>query len=429
MALLLAIGVYYLPPVHSRLAWRMDELRTRIKYALNPPEEVVFVPTQHIESTGTPSPPPSQKPTSPGPTPTLAPTSSPTVTPTPLPASVILKDITYIDEHGRWNYCGPANLAMALTYWGWKGTRDDIATVIKPGENNPDLDFITRGKTDKNVMPYELTGFVEDHTDYHVVLRYGGEMALLQRLIAAGFPVIVEKGYYTKDYTGKLGWLGHYVFVTGYDDGQAAFIVQDAWLQPGKNLSSPYDVFYTGWRSFDYLLMVVYPPERETEVFSLLGSWADTSWADQHALDIANFETQTLDSVDGFFAWFNKGTSHVRLQQYMDAAMAFDQAFAIYAQLGSDDRQRPYRMMWYQTGPYWAYFYTGRYQDVIGLAEQTLNDTVDKPTIEESLYWRAMAEYAIGEYDAAFSDMRSAVYYNKNMQAAIVKLQEWRLSP
>jgi hypothetical protein len=22
---------------------------------------------------------------------------------------------------GRYNYCGPANLTMALEYWGWKG--------------------------------------------------------------------------------------------------------------------------------------------------------------------------------------------------------------------------------------------------------------------------------------------------------------------
>jgi hypothetical protein len=428
-ALLLAVGVYYLPPVHSRLAWRIEELRTRLKYAFNPPEEAVFVPTQRSAATATPSPIPSLTPTRPGPTQTPAPTSPPTVTSTPLPAAVILQNITYIDEHGRWNYCGPANLAMALTFWGWKGTRDDIGAIVKPGENNPDLDFITRGKTDKNVMPYELTGYVQEHTDLNVVLRHGGEMDLLKRMIAAGFPVIVEKGYYTKDYTGKMGWLGHYVFVTGYDEARGGFIVQDAWLEPGKNLLSPYDVFEEGWRSFDFLFMVVYPPGREAEVFSQLGPWADNGWANQHALDIANTETQTLAGIDGFFAWFNAGTSRVRLQQYADAATAYDQAFALYAQLGNDNKQRPYRMMWYQTGPYWAYFYTGRYQDVIGLADQTLNETVDKPTLEESLYWRALAEYALGQTDAAFADLRQAVYLNKNFQAGLEKLQEWGISP
>jgi len=175
--------------------------------------------------------------------------------------------------------------------------------------------------------------------------------------------------------------------------------------------------------------MVIYPAEREQEVFDLLGRWTDNVWANQYALDIANTETQTLTGVDGFFAWFNKGTSHVRLQQYVDAAMAYDQAFALYAQLGNDDKQRPYRMMWYQTGPYWAYFYTGRYPDVIGLADQTLNETVDKPTLEESLYWRALAEYALGQYDAAYADLRQSVYLNKNFQAGIERMAEWGISP
>ena len=86
-------------------------------------------------------------------------------------------------------------------------------------------------------------------------------------------------------------------------------------------------------------------------------------------------------------------------------------------------------MMWYQTGPYWAYFYTGRYPDVIGLADQTLNETVDKPTLEESLYWRALAEYALGQYDAAYADLRQSVYLNKNFQAGIERMAEWGISP
>ena len=54
--------------------------------------------------------------------------------------------IIYVDQHNRWNYCGPANLAMALKFWGWKGSRDDIAKVIKPGINDPKLSLIERGR-------------------------------------------------------------------------------------------------------------------------------------------------------------------------------------------------------------------------------------------------------------------------------------------
>jgi hypothetical protein len=65
-------------------------------------------------------------------------------------------------------------------------------------------------------------------------------------------------------------------------------------------------------------------------------------------------------------------------------------------------------MLWYQTGPYKAYYYTGRYQDVINLANVTL-DTVSDKSLEESIYWRGMAEQALGDTAAAIADFRMTV--------------------
>ncbi len=44
--LLLAALVYNVPFVHSRMAWRIENLRIRIQYAINPPEKVVFQPQE-----------------------------------------------------------------------------------------------------------------------------------------------------------------------------------------------------------------------------------------------------------------------------------------------------------------------------------------------------------------------------------------------
>jgi tetratricopeptide (TPR) repeat protein len=408
LCLLMAI-VYNLPPVHDRLAWRVDELRTRIKYALNPPEEAVFIPQEPVPQTqlATPvvriiTPTPSLTPTVPGPTatPTLSPT--PTITPTPLPESVVLSGVKYEDQHQRWNYCGPANLSMALTFWGWDGNRDVVGEYVKPEDK------------DKNVLPYELQDFVETQTEgLGALIRYGGDIEVIKSLIAAGFPVLAEKGYYERDYTGKLGWLGHYQFINGYDDARQAFTVQDTYIQGGKDHRLPYDEFIQGWRSFNYLFMVVYPEERGEEVLRLLGPWADPAWANSHALEKARAESESLTGIDQFFAWFNRGTSHANLQQYPDAATAFDQAFAVYNTL-ADDFQRPYRIMWYQTWPYWAYFYSGRYQDVINLANTTLNDTISEPVLEESFYWRALAREALGDVTGAIDDLRESVRLNPN---------------
>jgi tetratricopeptide (TPR) repeat protein len=337
--------------------------------------------------------------------------------------------VIYVDQHERWNYCGPANLTMALNFWGWKGNRDDVARVVKPGDGNPREGFIEQGKADKNVMPYELVDFVNENTDYRALMRIGGDENLVKRLLAAGFPIIAEKGYYERDANGKISWLGHYLFTTGYDDSRGGFIVQDAYLKPGKDLLSSYEDYLDGWRSFDYLFMVVYPADREDEVLNLLGPWKDEKWAAQHALDLAESDIKTLVGNNLFFAWFNKGTSLVALQNYADASTAYDQAFATYAKWDVEKGDRPYRILWYQTGPYFAYYYSARYQDVISLADTTLNDTISEPTLEESLLWRGRAYYMSGNPQAAVNDYRAALKVHVNWMPAVQALQDLGLQP
>jgi len=49
ISLLILIGLYYIPPIHSRLAWRLESLRTQIRYMVKPPEEAVFQPTEQAQ--------------------------------------------------------------------------------------------------------------------------------------------------------------------------------------------------------------------------------------------------------------------------------------------------------------------------------------------------------------------------------------------
>ena len=427
LLVILLISAYWLPPVHSRLSWRIDDLVSRIKFSLNPPDKVLFLPTPGQSTitltpnsgsqTGFPTPLPAEP----------SATTTPTQGTTPIPSSLSLPGVIYVDQFHRWNYCGPANLAMALKFWGWTGSRDDIAAVVKPGIQDPALDFIAQGKSDKNVMPYELTDYVQNNTAYNVVLRYGGNVDLVKRLIAAGFPVVAEKGYYEADYTGKVGWMGHYQFITGYDDASQTLIVQDTY-NDGPNFHIPYDKFANGWRSFDYIFFIIYPPERESEVFSVLGPWLDPQWSYQYALDVNEQDIPSLNGIDLYFAWFSKGTSLVKLGRYVEAAQAYDMAFNLYSSLGTDNQQRPFRMMWYQTGPFMAYYNSGRYGDVINLADVTL-DTVSPPTLEESFYWKGMAEYALGQTAAAIDDFKEAVKLNKNFSAGLQILAKLGVTP
>jgi hypothetical protein len=128
--IVIALALSFVPKIHAAIAWRVEDLQTQIYYIFNPPGQVVFVPTQQSQVTITP------RPTSTAiPTPVMTIQFTPTITSTPVPQTVILNNITFVDQMHRWNYCGPANLTMALKYVGWTGTRDEVGAAIKPGSD------------------------------------------------------------------------------------------------------------------------------------------------------------------------------------------------------------------------------------------------------------------------------------------------------
>src|SRR5512138_984805 len=101
VALFALVLLYYVPPIHSRLAWRLDSLKAQIKYMINPPEQAVFKPgeqtqiniavtrmIQTLQATLTPVADSAALGTS---TPQSGPTLQPTIATTPLPATVMLQ--------------------------------------------------------------------------------------------------------------------------------------------------------------------------------------------------------------------------------------------------------------------------------------------------------------------------------------------------
>jgi tetratricopeptide (TPR) repeat protein len=413
VAFLIGIPVIYnLPSVQERLGWRFAELRARIKYAISPPEQIVFVPeeqeiwaTPRVSTqafTPVPSVTSTQSPSA------KQPVSSPTTTATlkPIPKSIQLAGFRH--EYQTWNNCGPATLAMALSYWDWEGDQRPIAAFTKPNSR------------DKNVMPYELMAYVEEETEFEVISRVGGDIDLLKRFIASGIPVIIEKGFELP----KEGWMGHYVLVTGYDDSKERFTLQDSYYGPDQVMT--YDDLESYWRAFNFTYLVVYPSERNQEIEAFLGLNMDEEYSYRSAAQTASNEIYALTRRDQFFAWFNRGTSLMELQDYNGAAEAYDKAFLLYPTI--PEKERPWRMMWYQTGPYWAYYYTGRYQDVSNLATKTL-EAMSEPVLEESFYWRALAGEALGDNKGAIKDLRSSLENHPGFEPALTQLEQLTATP
>jgi tetratricopeptide (TPR) repeat protein len=403
---LLAAVAYNLPPIHDRLAWRVENMRVAIKRYINPPEEVVFVPQERVDAIV------SATLTAQAPTPTLLPsyteTPLPSATPSPIPTaipeSVSLTGIRH--EYQKFNNCAPASLSMVLSYWAWQGDQFATRDYLRPSH---EID-------DKNVNAFEIVDYVEKNTQFDAVWRVGGDLELLKRLVAAGFPVLIEKGLDPHD----DAWLGHYQIISGYDNANNRFLVYDSYEGPAEAWGVPYDVIGQFWRHFNFIYVVVFPPERTAEVQSILGPNIDPVQNFQHAAQLALNETTTLAEREQFFAWFNLGTNLLHLQDYAGSAQAYDNAFALYAALPQEER--PWRLLWYQDGPYAAYYHTGRYQDVINLAHSTLIN-VDKPVLEETYYWRGMAKAALGDKTGALEDLQRAYTLNPNSTPAAQELQ------
>ncbi|MFP4321565.1 MAG: C39 family peptidase [Anaerolineales bacterium] len=316
-----------------------------------------------------------------------------TATPLPAPTQFRLEGVSFHQQ--GWNNCGPANLAMGLSYFGWEGDQNDTARALKPNDE------------DKNVSPDQMVSYVNEQTNLRALYRVAGTDEMLRWLVANEFLVIVESGYQPPG----DAWYGHYFTVGGYDDERGVFQFYDSYLgRPSRPITEiAYDSFDDDWQAFNRLYIIIYPPAREPELQAFLGrDWNEAAnW--RHALERA--QAEAAEQPDNAFAWFNVGTARTMLGDYANAARSFDQAFSIGL---------PRRMLWYQFGPYEAFFQASRLDDVIALANTTISTT---PYVEEAYYYLGQVYEVRGDREAAEEQYSLALRYNENFRAAQVALQ------
>jgi tetratricopeptide (TPR) repeat protein len=391
---LLAILLYQVPAVHSRLSWRLDIAQTYLRGVANPveaiptPEAVFVAPSQVPSPSPTPEPTQTASPLPPGTktaTPTLVPSATPTAT--ALPDSVLLPAPDWVQQD--WNNCGPAALTMYLRYYGWGGDQFEISDLLKPARN------------DRNVNIEELDYYVRNYAGWlNTLYRVGGDIEMLKQFVAEGIPVMIETSFFFEApyWPNDDLWAAHYLLVTGYDEGEQTFTVQDTFHGPNEVLS--YETLDEYWQPFNRLYMLVYTPDQEESVQAILGDNWDEERNRQHAQAVAQAETEA--DPENSYAWFNLGTNLLYFEQYQDAALAYDEARKI---------GWPQRMLRYQFGPFFAYFHAGRNEDLLTLTEYALQRT---PNSEEAHLWRGWGRYRSGDVNGAVADFRTALEVNPN---------------
>lgn len=308
-----------------------------------------------------------------------------------LPSAYSMTGFRYIPQ--GWNNCGPATLTMGLSYFGYSNDQNVSASWLKPDYE------------DKNVSPWQMVEYVNTQVGLNVraLQRYGGDIALLKTLIANEFPVVIEAGYDPPPH--DLGWMGHYLLMKGYDDSTQQFVTNDSY--EGENNRYAYSEIQDKWKHFNYVYIVLYDASREAELMALLGDDADERVNIQNALRKAQADAQA-DLTDPF-AWFNIGTNYVLLEDYESAAAAYDEA---------RKHGLPWRMLWYQFGPFEAYNAVGRYQDTITLAQQNLNDGGGQ-YVEETYYYAGVAREGMGDAQRALTNYNTAAAFNPNFTPAV----------
>ncbi|MAS34448.1 MAG: hypothetical protein CL610_10600 [Anaerolineaceae bacterium] len=377
------------------------ELPTSTTVPTSEPTEAAAIiqvePSATITQTATPTVAPSATPTQ------LPPTATPVVESTPettnnasvnsdaqaisipsLPASARM--FGFVHTQQSWNNCGPANITMALSYYGWQRDQSYAAQLLKPD------------REDKNVSPHEMVGFVNENSDLRAINRLGGDLTMLKQFIAAEIPVIIETGYMPEGYD----WLGHYQTVVAYDDLQDVMYLYDSYLGigGGEGLAETYVDLDRNWKHFNRTFIVIYPPDREGDVREILGERADPERAAKLALEVAQKEARA--NPRDTFALFNMGTSLTRLGRYEEAADAYD--------LARRDGTLPWRIIWYQFGPFEAYFNAGRYDDVMALVD--INLTNGAQYVEETYYWQGRVLEARGDLSGARQAFNRALQHN-----------------
>lgn len=330
----------------------------------------------------------------------LAPTDSKLKKKLDPPVEVPIAKIIENDYHifQTFNNCGPAALSMALSYFNIHKSQKELGQDLRPYQN-PQGD-----NDDKSVTLSELE-FKAREFDLITFHRPNGNIALLERFLAEGIPIITR----TQLEAGED--IGHYRVVKGYDKIKKE-IIQDDSLQ-GHNLRYSYVQFENLWKMFNYEYLVIVPKDKKHIVESILGEEVDIKVAWTNAAKTAE-KALNLNSED-IYSRFNLSIALYYMGDFTGAIREFE----------SVENKLPFRTLWYQIEPLLAYYKIGDYSKIMSVSDKIFSN--QNRAYSELYILRGDVFKDQGKIALAKAEYEKAVYYNRNLKTAAAALEALQL--
>ncbi len=317
----------------------------------------------------------------------LAPALTATAVASQPPARVVMP-MTH--AYQRANNCAPTTTSMILSVYGITKSQFDMAAIQKP---NPADVNVTAEEVAASVQGLGLRSFV----------GVNGDMALVERLIAAGFPIMTE------EWMAYDGGVGHFRAIRGYDRDKQQVLYNDSYYGPDRWRS--YSDFLRDWKAYNNKYIVFYRPEHERALSDLLGAnWNQATMYDGLR---ATSEAQVNANPADAYAWWGLGEALVYQGRYQDAAPAFERAIATGT--------LPWRYLWYRYGYFETLNQLGRYEELLTVTATPLQQMKRS---EDIRYHRAVALQALGRTDEAVAELRQALVDNPRFAPASLMLSQ-----
>ena len=232
--------------------------------------------------------------------------------PDELPSAYELEAVPFYPQEDY--QCGPATLAMALSYSGLTLKPEDLVDEVYTPSRKGSLQVAMIGATRRHGrLAYEISG-----------------LDSIFQEIAAGYPVIILQNLGLSWYT-----VWHYAVVVGYDTAEEMVI-----LRSGTNFRKlmPFGVFEKTWaRSNHWGLLVLNPDElpamavEESYVKSVIG----LEKARQFEAAIVGYHTALARWPRSLAAQMGLGNSYYAIGDLTNSEDAFQEAVRLYPNAGS----------------------------------------------------------------------------------------------